>query len=222
MPLINLLPSELRKAKTAAQKTTKAASGIPKPTIHIKVDISFLKPVLWVIPVLLAVTGAVYAQAYFKEQKLKHLEEKLGNSKAISKKIAQLKQDIEKNAQAYSFLGRAVNNTKWSEKLERLTQIIPPQIWLSKLTVDSSTIKNSPAAKENRDAPKKSEKIVLEGSATSVIEAEIISAITNFIEKIKASPDFNQTFAVFKMGQLQSVKKGNLTVMNFTITCSSE
>ena len=223
MGLINLLPNTPKKVKQAraagklkkepkAEKEKPAGPqrktfGISLP--QIKIDLSFLVPFLIIIGTATALFGG--GTAYFwtvvngKERQLAAIRKQVENIKLAYKKIDELnKKKKELNEVMASYDAAAKETMKWSEKAILIHKLMPPQIWLTSISSESSG-----AAKA----------LVVRGSATSLIEADIISSITQFVTNLKENQMFFNDFDDIKLGALQSNKKGNISYMSFSLYC---
>ncbi|MCU0651453.1 MAG: hypothetical protein MUC39_00715 [Candidatus Omnitrophica bacterium] len=193
-------------------------------------------PGIW--PVFVA--GAAFAailviqlsQLAVNAKSLSSLEKKMLAFKSVYKQIDDMSKKKISLGETLSFLQRAsAEQTSWSEKFYIINKSLPPQIWLTNITIESKTSARAlPAAaqakqKNNALATQteisKTLILSIRGAATSLIEADIIGSITQYVDTLKKNSTFNQEFSDIKLGPLQSDKKGNLTVMKFVIYCKA-
>jgi len=227
MALINLLPSSPKKSSGSLEKRKK---GVPSPAAaaravkEAKNKIPLSGPILMIIPIFIVLLIFAFAQAQAKQKTLRALEKQVKDLKLGYQKTEELK--IQKNqlADALLFLkNEAKNEILWSEKLGLISKAVPPQVWLTNLSIDSKEIKSAPVKiKGAKTQPPKIEivnTLTIRGSATSLMDAEIIASITKFAETLKDNSEFSRDFQEIKLGPLQSERKNNLTVMNFIIFC---
>lgn len=196
MALINLLPSSKERSKKAKRETTE--SPLLKPLKAAASILAFLT---------LLTCGSWYlvsTQTKNKENENTILGEKLSDLKTGSKEIEVLNIAKEKLTEKLFFYQKAIeDNVLWSKKLALINKSLPSQIWLTSIYTELS--------------PKKM--LVIKGSAVSLVESEIIDAISKFVSQLKDAPDFNDDFLEIKLGALLSEKKENLDIMNFTLFC---
>jgi len=203
MAQINLLPQNLRNYKPPKIKKEKGAS--PRPAVSAMLKLAVFIPILLAALCALAF-GFLFIEAKNKEKTLVQLNEKMkafgGNYQRIDE-LSKQKKDLEEKMASYRNI--AQSSVSWSQVLSALNKIIPKQIWLHSITTEIDAAKNKT--------------MTLRGSATSLAEAQIISAISQFVSSLKENELFKQNFQDVRLGPLRAEKKGNFTVMNFSLTC---
>jgi Tfp pilus assembly protein PilN len=203
MAIINLLPNALKRTKRSEEKKSEKSS--PK--------FNWFGPILIIIFALfVGIWIALLTQVRIKEKNLAALEKKSEELKSIYKttdELTQRKKELNETVALYQ--GLFGNNIIWSEKLYLINKPIPPQIWLTSISTDTQT---AAGAKKNT-----TKTLVVKGSATSLMEREIVNSITQFIEQLKKDDSFSKDFQELKLGPIQSTKKGNFNIMNFSLYC---
>lgn len=196
MAIINLLPDSKAHPKKLKKETAEDSSVKPLKTFtFILIFLSILTAGGWY---------ALSSQNTAKKNEMSLLDKrssalKTGHNEI--EKLKNLKKETEENLSFYEkILG---NNMLWSKKLALISKNIPPQIWLTSIHTETS--------------PKKM--LVIRGSATSLVESEIIDSISRFVERLKNENVFSGDFSIIKLGPLISEKKGSLDIMNFSLFC---
>ncbi len=240
MAIINLIPS-LKKGRLAplAKKTDKSAPGaggqgaarnyLPDISLGIAIALSII---------LFVFLGFILMQVKMKEGELSGLDKKTSELKSVYKitdELTQRKKGLEETAAVYAKV--MSGNTAWSKKLTQTMALLPEHIWLTNMSVQTEVIKiqqpkAAPAKKEAgktraRAKPVKQEKpksvtvrtLAIKGSSTSLVEAEIMLSVTQFLENLKNDPSFSADFDEIKLGPVTTVKKGNFNIMSFSIFC---
>jgi len=221
MPFINLLPTTLKKAKSALEKKIAPPPSSRAPGVKIFA----LWPVFIVAALFLAIMVLQLAQLAVSQKTVSSLEKKIGALKSGYQKIDGMTKKKVSLAETLSFLEKAsAKETLWSEKFYLISKLLPPQIWLTSISVESKQARTtSPGrAEQKKDGLLQmgmERKLTIKGNATSLIEADIIGSITQFVDALKKEPSFNKDFDDIKLGPLQSDKKGNLIIMKFIIYC---
>lgn len=209
MATINLLPSSGKQAKPkrAEKKPSRAAAAAPTgiaAKIHIPVIPLYL-PFLVVLPPLVAAWFFLGNQIQQKQKALSLLQDKANTINTANRKIGELnKVKKELTEQVNFYKGLYEDKVAWSEKLRMLKKILPPQIWLTSFAVEGRPPTRT---------------VTIRGSATSLAEAEIITAITTFAGELKENDYFKKDFEDVRLGPLQSERRGNFSVMNFSLYC---
>lgn len=195
MATINLLPEAEKHKKVLKEEGVKIPLKIPKPFLLV------LPPFILLFFIILA--GLAF-QVKSKKNSIAALDKKLSNLKASYQEIETLnKRKKELSDRLAFYQGLFENNILWSEKLSLINNVLPSQVWLTSIYTET---------KPNRI-------LVIKGSATSSVESEIIDSISEFVDQLKKEPSFTKDIGEIKMGSLISEKKGNLSVMNFSLLC---
>ena len=195
MAIIDLLPAAL-----GGFKKSKPTKGKLPPNLK---KFRFI-PIL--ITILLAgnwMLLAVKAQA--TEKTRKDLDSKLQDFQVAFQKLEELtknKKELEEKIGLYK--GAFEKRVSWSEKLSLVGSSLPEQIWLTQVYT------------EKRPA----NTLVIKGSATSMIETEIINSVSQYLGRLKENSSFSNDFSEITLGSMVAEKRGNLTIMNFGLSCS--
>ena len=204
MASINLLPSEQKRAK---QTKLKEKMGFqpsaeqpfkPGPAFRIFASVSCINLLSW---------AAMFIQVKFKERLLDSFSAKLNIQEGKLRKIGELTEKKQDLSQTISFY-RKISDSRiaWTGKLFSIMNLTPPQIWLQGIYT----------------AEVKLDKVLtIKGYSYSPIETEILSSISQFTSTLKESAPLNENFQDFKLGELNAEKKGNLTVMGFSLSAKS-
>lgn len=151
---------------------------------------------------------------YSKE--LNELEKKEASLTVDPQKLIKLNEDKESLLKRLDFLEKlAEKKFLWSEKLNRIAELIPDGVWLTeiysveKITIDSSTKKS------------KGEQFIIsiKGRAVASRIQDAIELVGLFLDKLKKDNIFSKDFLEIK---LESVTKGiiaNRDIMNFEFGC---
>lgn len=196
MAIINLLPDKKTHPKMLKKDTEENPSLLP------------LKILIFVLILLTILTAGVWynlsSKIKAKENEIRLCDKKISAFKMGYKEIEELNKIKKENEEKLSFYKKSLgNNTLWSRKLALIGENIPPQVWLTSIHTETS--------------PKRM--LVIRGSATSLVESEIIDSISQLVERLKIEPDFSEEFSVIKLGPLVSEKKESLAIMNFSLFC---
>ncbi len=214
MPLINLLPNADKKARNidltgATLQKTKALSS------HFISTLSFSKPILLTLASLLAILAILFISVISKEKIVASLEKTNLNIKKDYLKLEALTKQKNELSETFSNLqGLSHGSFSWVEKLAALTASLPHQVWMTQLAVEFTQ------NKDDFQKPVKIKTLSIKGSAYSSIDTQALMSITQFIDTLKKNQTFSKDYHDIKLGPLESDKKNNLTIMNFTIFCT--
>jgi len=239
MAIINLIPSQ-KKGRSSpsgrkADKPTPGATGTDTTKNYLP-DIA-LGAAIAVSIILFVLLGLIFIQVRVKEGELSGLNKKTSELKSVYKitdELTQKKKGLEETSAVYAKI--MSGNTAWSKKLAEIMALLPSHIWLTNINIQTEVIriqqqKTTPAEKgsgKNRKAKvQKQEKpqtltvrtLAIKGSSTSLVEAEIMLSVTQFLENLKNDPSFSADFDEIKLGTVTTAKKGNFNVMSFSIFC---
>lgn len=194
MALINLLPSVLKRPKQPQKMKVKVKVEIPKITslvFTIAIIITLLSLAVWI---------SLLIQVKIKEKTLPTLTDRFGALETEYQKIEELtERKNELNEKLTFYQNIFEKNIVWLDKLRLINRIVPKQIWLTNLSTETKPTKM----------------LLIKGSSTSLIEREIIDAISQFATLLKEDKDFQEV----KLGPLVAEKKGKLSIMNFSLNC---
>lgn len=205
MATINLLPPEQKRGK---QIKTKAKANFqfsrdqplkPNRAFIIFAGISCLILITWAV---------LFIQSKSRERLLNSFAKKLNVQEEKLHRINELNEEKYELSQTISFYQKiSASRITWTEKLFSIMNLLPPQIWLT--SVYTAELK-----------PNKL--LTLKGCSSSLAETEILSSISRFTSALKESAPLKETFQDFKLGELNAEKRGNLTVMEFSLSCKSK
>jgi len=227
MAFINLLPSTVKKAKRAPAQEHKKASLPPAsgPGIKFSFKLPVFWPILTVAGALMAVLAMQFMQLGVNKKTFNTLEKQIADIKLGYQKINELNKKKSELDDTLSFIQKfSAMKVLWSDTLSTINKLIPAQIWLTNIAIESKPARETTRAKTEKNEAELTEtnrQLTIRGSATSLIEAEIIASITQFVEVLKKNSVFTKDFSDIKLGPLQSDRKGNLIIMNFIIYCRS-
>jgi len=199
MAIINLLPQLPGKtrSKTPAGKLPKFS--LPKNKLLLFVPVAVIFAIAGIK--LLALSHLVMT----KEATRVSLQKKVDSLQGVYKEIKDLSDKKTQAQGEVSFFESAYkNNIAWSEKLESINRLIPQQIWLTSISLERQG---------------NGRNLVIRGISTSFIEAEMISSITQYADRLEKESSFGKNFEDVKVGQLQTEKRGTLNIMNFVLYC---
>lgn len=196
MAIINLLPDAKAHPKKLKEKPAEDSS------------VRLLKTFIFILGFLsILTTGGWYslsAQIKAKENEMSLLDKKNSALKTGRNEIEKIKKIKKESDAKLSFYEKILeDNILWSKKLALIGKTIPPQVWLTSIHTETS--------------PKKM--LVIRGSATSLVESEIMDSISQFVERLKNETVFSGDFSVIKLGPLVSAKRGTLEIMDFSLFC---
>jgi Tfp pilus assembly protein PilN len=162
MALINLLPDAKAHPKKIKGKTAQDSS------------VTMLKTFIFILALLSILTSggwySLSSQIKAKENEMSLLNKKTSALKTGQNEIEKIKKIKKGTLEKLSFYEKILeNNMLWSKKLSVIGKTIPPQVWLTSIHTET--------------APKKM--LVIRGSATSLVESEIIDSISQFVERLK-------------------------------------
>lgn len=197
MATINLLPGAKKHFRIPKKEKPKDPPKLAKISIP-------LWPPAAAISFLLLIWITLFLQAKFKEITLRSLNEKNLNLKTVFLELDILKKKKDELNNKLSFYQNTFQNKfNWAEKLSLIRQVIPAHLWLTSIYTETKAGKT----------------LIIKGSATSTVESEIITSISEFVDRLKKEPSFSKNFEEIKLGPMISEKKGNLNVMNFSLSC---
>ena len=92
----------------------------------------------------------------------------------------------------------SAGTSRWSRKMNVLSDVLPKGVWLKKINLDSGTLS-------------------LEGSAFSKTQSEIVT-VGNFVASLKKEGAFADDFSSIEVQSIQRDKRGPTEVVDFVIT----
>ena len=221
MIIINLLPVELRKARKGLD--------FKLPGMEIFMTGGIILVVVMVLVYLISFSSAKFmgwthnklVAEYSKLEPIMREAEKLENlKKSIDKKIALLE-------------GLIHSRIILAERLNQLSDILPPQTWLTKMAVEKRTemVSVTPAGHGKEGISKKAgpgigKKVkksynvfILEGMALSRENEDMTRRIGDLIKKIREDSIFSSDFSNVNLISTCRVSVVDVDVMSFKIGC---
>lgn len=197
MVQINLLPVSAKKKR--------------KRNLELKVK---LGPIIFVLGVLVAVIIVIWAmlgiQLAAQGKKMARLDGELKSLKSTLQELDQMKQAKESLSDRLKFLDEEIKREiLWSENLNRLSNLIPPGIWLKNIVLHS----------KEEERGHKYIKLDINGSAVSAGGEEMIDLIGKFMSALKQDEVFSEQFSEIKLISSQRGKSAKVEVMDFKLLC---
>ncbi|MFX0211379.1 MAG: PilN domain-containing protein [Candidatus Hodarchaeota archaeon] len=97
----------------------------------------------------------------------------------------------------------------WSRKLNQLSELIVPGVWLNELTLQSQ---------ETKDQTKSSKYLVIQGSCASRTKDEP-ALIGRFMQNLKSDSLFSSDFTEIELGPIKKRLIKQTEIMDFQLTC---
>ena len=191
---INLLPPELRKRKKKSY-----AVQLPKQ----KSLFIFLGSLVLLHFILICLTSANKRELGKLQSDWQQLTPKvveIKNTKAQLERIAQKIPLIE---------GLFKRRVLWSKKLNQLSDLIIPGVWLDELSVKTEEGKV-------RGIPIKY--LIIRGSAASRVKDEP-ALIGKFMQNLKENPSFSEDFSMIELGPMKKRQIEETEIMDFVLIC---
>ncbi|MBM3248387.1 MAG: hypothetical protein FJZ10_03070 [Candidatus Omnitrophica bacterium] len=213
MPQINLLSPSFGK------KTKKAKEGVV-PLEKMEKPSSLLYTVIGAIIVLLIVVWVITVVKISKNSReLSNLVKKEAAFAVEPQKMIKLNEQKEKLLNKLKFLEDFTEKKiLWSEKLDKIAELIPEGVWLTDLSFAKKINIGSGDKKEREQE----NVISIKGRAVAPIIQEAVELVGMFRDKLEKDKDF---FRGFKEIKLNSLTKGMVSIrdiMNFEFFCVVE
>jgi len=176
---------------------------------------------------LIMLMGYIYIDSYYE---IKDCQNQLA---LISKKYATLNKKvfrIVEYKEEWDSLHHKISLTSdlkgkqiwWTPKLQALSELIPENIWIGKLSVQKSAQAprkvSSSRAKASQARPRSSITLVLEGFALPG-DNRGFRAIENFARELRQNPTFGRMIEDINLTTAARTEKEKLSVMNFRLSC---
>ena len=213
MITINLLPTELRKARKGLD--------FKLPGMEIFMTGGVILVVVMVLVYLISFSSAKFmgwthnklVAEYSKLEPIMREAEKLESAKkSINRKISLLKKLIH-------------SRIILAERLNQLSDILPPQTWLTKMAVEKRTemVSAAPKTKASPGAGKKVKKsynvFILEGMALSRENEDMTRRIGDLIKKVREDSIFSSDFSSVNLVSTCRVNVADVDIMSFKVGC---
>ncbi len=190
---INLLPADLGGKK----KVT--------PTVaYFKMAV----PVLFSLNLIFLTWGIYFrVQALFKNELLSRLSQKYEQAQGLKKTIEETKKDREKIKKEIALYKQILKrDILWSEKLSRLRDFLPSEIWFKQVIFDKI---------QDKDVEKS--KLTIKGGVLPRDRETSLTILSVFINKMKSDQDFFSNFDNLLLADFRSEKYKNNDIMSFLI-----
>ena len=213
MITINLLPTELRKARKGLD--------LKLPGMEIFMTGGVILVVVMVLVYLISFSSAKFmgwthnklVAEYSKLEPIMREAEKLESAKkSINRKISLLKKLMH-------------SRIIWAKRLNQLSDILPFQTWLTKMAVEKRTemVSATPKTKASPGAGKKVKKsynvFILEGMALSRENEDMTRRIGDLIKKVREDSIFSSDFSSVNLVSTCRVNVADVDIMSFKVGC---
>ena len=213
MITINLLPTELRKARKGLD--------FKLPGMEIFITGGIILVVVMVLIYLISFSSAKFmgwthnklVAEYSKLEPIMREAEKLESAKkSINKKISLLKKLMH-------------SRIIWAKRLNQLSDILPRQTWLTKMAVEKRTemVSAAPKTKADPGIGKKVKKsynvFILEGMALSRENEDMTRRIGDLIKKVREDSIFSSDFSSVNLVSTCRVNVADVDIMSFKVGC---
>lgn len=193
MAKINLLPSEISKAKRKAS-----------PEFNLRALFQWL---LVINGILLLGALGLRVFSLNRSKGLKAIYTEYQQADIINKKIAAIKQEEEKLTQEFNALSeRAKRDMLWSEKLSRLSAIVPDEVWFTQFSFKGKSLKDATHAV-----------LYLKGGLRPSTNSSAIVTLSKFINQLKEDPAFSADFENPVLTDSKTEKQEDIEIMTFAI-----
>lgn len=200
---INLLPLSLRKKKRKVE--------LP--------PVNFIMIGGGILALLLLLTISLGACTHLKSSRLQKTEEELNRLKPKSDKVAYLSHEKQKLEKKMAVVEQLVDKRiLWARKLNELSNLIPPQVWLKSLFVEERTLK----ADSGEEETERRKFLVIQGVAISRRGEESggLKVVGDFMERIRNDNSFcADLVSVEQRGSILRDKIGDSETMHFELSC---
>jgi len=204
---INLLPSSQRKRKKEMR--------LP-PTMFIAIGGGLLL-------LLFLTTVGLTVGVRMQKGSLLRTKESIEKIRPESEKIAIRKKEEEKLKKRMAIIKKLMDNRiLWAKKLNRLSDLVLPQIWLTSLSIEGKSEEDQSGNKETTKKKKTTEKfLVIKGVAASTTgETGGLKLVGDFMDKLKNDPSFSGDFTnIQQHGSLRWRQSKGVEAMYFELRC---
>lgn len=171
--------------------------------------------------------GYMYIDSYYE---IKDSQNQLA---LILKKHATLNQEvfrIVEYKQEWDFLHHKISLASdlkgkqiwWAPKLQALSNLIPENIWINKLSLQKSAQAprkaSSPGAKASQAGPRPSIALILDGFALPG-DNQGFRSIENFAQELRKNPTFSKVIAEINLTTATRTEKEKVPAMSFQFSC---
>ena len=217
MITINLLPTELRKARKGLD--------LKLPEMDIVITGAAILGIVMILIYLVSFSSAKFMG--WRHNKLAAEYSELEPIMREAEKLESAKRDIHKKISVLKGLIRS--RIILAKRLNRLSDILPPQTWLTKMAVEKRTemVPVTPKTKAKTKAvPAAGKKVkknynvfILEGMALSRENEDMTRRIGDLIKKVREDSIFSSDFSSVNLVSTCRVNVADVDVMSFKIGC---
>lgn len=186
---INLVPPHLRKKK---KSSLGAAFNIPKETI-----IGLIGGLLVLLLLSHIVLQALIFVRYAQHKSYQKQWESINPDKEKVDVIISELRSLQAKTKALNEITYD-KRTLWAPKLNTLSDNIPREVWLTRISLENETL-------------------LIQGSAVSKVRNEMVS-VGNFVSTIKEQKGFQEDLATMELGSIQRRNIKAVEVVDFVIT----
>ncbi len=172
-----------------------------------------------ILALLLLSSAILAASTYVKRSRLQKVEEKFKKLKPQSEQIAHLKNDKQKLQKKMTVIEQLVDKRiLWARKLNELSSLIPPQVWLTSLFIEE----RSPETGSSENETKKKKFLVIKAVAISRGEGETgeLGLVGDFMDEIRKDSSFCADItSVERWAPIRRSEIGGSETMHFELSC---
>lgn len=206
---INLLPPELRKKKIKLPRQT---------LINTAVITLFCLVILHIILAFIAARQKKQLKLFQQEWKILQPQKIEADTVINQMQLLRNKETLIRKASGLDIV--------WAQKLNLISDLIPAEIWLTKVSLESRTRSPKPSQQRKlnlkaiQELKKRDQKIlVISGVVAAGRSSEMLSPVSRFITRLKREPLFFNDFEEVELGQVKRKKIDNKEVMVFELIC---
>lgn len=197
---INLLPQELRPRK--------------KTTLPLKAMSLIGAGIVAVLIISYIAVGVKIAQ---QKRKLNLLKAEYQKLLPEFERVKKLKDDKERLDAKVALMERLiVQRFIWAKKLNQLSDLMPPQVWLTSLSVATNKAVQKAGGK---DVEVVTRTLLIRGKTYSGLGEKMVGQQGDFVRRIKEHEPFFRDFSNVEWISTERETIGNAEIMKFELTC---
>lgn len=198
MVKVNLLRPELGKVK-------RVGSSVSLPRLRF----GRLEKNIFLLALLFFILGVGLAlHRLYLEKNFTQITNQYSKAAKARDEVSGLNKEKEKlNRQVYFLEGYLKREIIWSQKLEQMRNLIPPEVWLKKFSYEAKP------AQDKYGGPY----LYLSGGLTPTKQTSAIGILSNFINQLKENKDFSRDFENPILSDVKTEVSNNVGVMSFVI-----
>ncbi len=190
---INLLPEELRN-RVAKPTKEQPAKVVAKPGLQ---QLILVIPLIFVILIIVHIIIASLGVTRYSQLSL--LKNKWEKMLPERKTLEEFNNEHMLYSEGSKDIQKLVNERiNWAEKLDRLSSILPPGMWLESISVSGKAFN-------------------LHGKVVSLAKEEV-SLIRNFVDDLKNKPNFVKNFSTLELSSIKKETIGGYQVADFNLS----